>query len=53
MECVASGGFLGAVAVEYAEWFLPYSLGFAAGAMIYVVVGTKQQTSLPAIASPH
>mmetsp|Transcript_21585 Transcript_21585/g.27585 ORF Transcript_21585/g.27585 Transcript_21585/m.27585 type:complete len:339 (+) Transcript_21585:99-1115(+) len=32
------GGFLGAAMVEYAEWFLPYALAFAAGAMVYVVV---------------
>lgn len=32
------GGILGAVAIGFAERFLPYALAFAAGAMIYVVV---------------
>jgi len=32
------GGYLGAAMVDYAEWFLPYALSFAAGAMVYVVI---------------
>ena len=33
-------GVLGALVVSYAQSVLPYALGFAAGAMIFVVVTT-------------
>ena len=32
------GGFIGASIVEISEQILPYALGFAAGAMIFVVI---------------